>query len=187
MSFWVSDVGQLTGEAKDAFTQNFKIIPDDTRALARIMKFFLVERNGRQHYEIDWELVDGEFKGRHVFQKIHAFDADAKKKHRALNMMMLLYKTNSLQPKHNNAPTDADLMAFAGKICGIRIQEWSAPKEDGTMMEGNWVSEVHPPAGFKSSTGVKQEVVHTKTASSVDSAFSRNAPPVGAIEDDIPF
>lgn len=172
MSFWQSELGQLSGEAADAFTQTFKIIPDGTMAISKIAKFTLQENNGKKYYEVEWELCDGDFIGRHVFQKIHAFDQDSKKKHKALNMMMLLFKTFKLQPTSNAAPNNQDLLVFNGKTAGIKIQEWSMQREDGSIAEGNWVSEVHPSQGFKSETGIKAEVVHSR--SSVDSAFGRN-------------
>lgn len=185
MSFWTSELGTLSGEAKDAFAKTFKVIPDGTTAVAKIVRFYYEENNSKTYYAVEWELIDGDFKGQHVFQKIHAFDNDPKKKHRALNMMMLLYKMYGLKPDSNVAPNNKELAAFQGKIAGIKIQEWSAPREDGSMMEGNWVSEVNPAEGFKSETGIKAEVVHTRPG--VESAFSRNSQQKVETTDDIPF
>jgi len=188
MGFWKSELGQLSGEAADAFTQTIKIIPDGTMAISKIAKFTLQENYGKKYYEIEWELCDGEFKGRRVFQKIHAFDQDSKKQHKALNMMLLLYKTFNLKPTSSEAPSDQDLLIFNGKIAGIKIQEWSMQRDDGTMAEGNWVSEVHLPQGFKSETGIKAEVVHSHI--SVDSALGRNPRVKNEnldLDDDVPF
>jgi len=187
MSFWSSDLGRLTGDSQDAFARTYKIIPDGTMAIAKINSFCLVEKNGKNHYEVEWQLIDGDFKNQAVVQKIHAFDVDSKKKHRALNMLMLLFKMYGIKPATNAAPTDQELAVFQGKLAGVRIGEWSMPKDDGTMMEGNWVSEVHPAEGFKSETGIKLEVTHTR--SSVDSAFSRNERSINPEidSDDIPF
>ena len=73
MSFWQSELGKLTGDAQDAFAKTFKVIPDGTAALAKITGLYLSDNNGKKHFEIDWQLVDGDFKNQHVFQKIHAF------------------------------------------------------------------------------------------------------------------
>lgn len=188
MSFWSSNLGALSGLAEDAFTKTFKVIPDNTTAGAKIERFRQRDHKGNKYYEVDWVLTDGEFKGLHVFQKIHAFDADEKKKHKALNMMMYLYKLYNLSPKSNNPPTDDELKVFIGKYAGLRIQEWSAPKEDGSgMMSGNFISEVHSYEGFKSETGVKLEVVHNP-GNPLETAFNRN-PRVSndPLNDDIPF
>lgn len=173
MSFWHSAMGELTGKAEDAFAKIFKTIPDNTTALAKIEKFVLDEHNGKRQYEINWVLTSGDYRGQHVFQKIHAFDPDPKKRHRALNMLMLIYTMFNMKPIDSNPPQNAELLAFVGKTAGIKIQEWSMQKEDGSgLLEGNFVSEVHPAMGFRSETGVKLEVTHQFP---VESALTRNA------------
>jgi hypothetical protein len=58
-------------------------------------------------------------------------------------------------------------------------------RADGTLAEGNYISEVHPATDFKTVTGVKIEV----SKSPVDSAFSRQAAvsSQSVSDDDIPF
>lgn len=178
--FWSSEHGELSGKAEDAFTRIFSVIPDGTCAIAKIEKFTLKD----EQYAVDWLLTAGDFKGQHVFQKIKAFDKDSKKRHRALNMLKYLYSLYQIQPKHNNAPDDDDLRVFVGKFAGIKIQEWSMPKNDGPgFIEGNYVSEIYPAANFQCMTGVKAEVVH----SGVDSALTRNSRKQDVIEEDLPF
>lgn len=184
MSFWNSDLGELTGTADHAFARQIRIIPDGTTALAKILKFTNEDNNGKQYFNIEWELLSGDFKNQRVYQKIHAFDADPKKRHRALNMLMYVYKLFNLKPASSHAPTDQDLLVFTGKTAGIKIQE-TAPNENGKQY--NWVSEVHPPENFVSETGIKLEIVHTPSHN-IESAFSRN--PKGqnmSLTDDIPF
>lgn len=185
MSFWESEVGQITGKSADAFAKSFKIIPDDTQALAQIESFVLVDatRDKPACYEITWKIKDGEFIGRNVFQKIQAFDGDPKKKHRALNMLMYIFNLYKITPP-TSTPLNGDLMQFVNKIAGIKIKEWSMVRGDGTLAEGNYISEVHPAADFKTVTGVKIEV----SKSPVDSAFSRQAAVSSSVsDDDIPF
>lgn len=189
MSFWASDVGKLTGTAEDAFTPTFSTIPDDTMAIAKIEKFELQTHNGEQHYQIEWVLTDGEFKGRHVFHKIHAFDKDSNRRHRFLNMMMLIYNMFHVKPKDSNPPQNQDLRVFIGKHAGIRIQEW---EKDGKS--GNYVSEVHPADGFKSVTGKKMQATstHSHSEDKLESAFDRYnkqkaQQPADDLSDDIPF
>ncbi len=179
MSFWNSELGALSGKAEDAFTRVFSVIPDGTMAIAKIKSF----HHKDDVFEIDWELTAGDFKGQHVFQKIRAFDKDPKKRHKALNMLKYLFSLYQLALSHGNEPTDDDLKVFVGKHAGIKIQEWSMPKNDGGIMEGNFVSEVHAAANFQCVTGIKAEVVHNH----LETAFSRNAQPKDVIEDDLPF
>lgn|SRR3990167_52072 len=185
MSFWQSEVGELLGTPDAAFTKTFKNIPDGTMALGKILSFKKeIDQHKKEFYNIEWLLTDGDFKGQHVFQKIHAFDKDSNKRHRSLNMLMLIYKMYNISPKDNNPPDDQELMQFINKFAGIKIQEWSMEKTDGSgMATGNWVSEVHPASGFKCETGIKAEVVHTR--SNVDSAFSRNEKDI--LNEDLPF
>jgi hypothetical protein len=179
--FWISPLGELTGKPEDAYTRQFKQIPDDTLALAQIAAFTNEEHEGKKHLKIDWVLTDGDFTGQHVFQKLHVFDDEPKKRHRSLNLLMLMYKTYNLSPKSKDAPSNADLMVFKGKEYGIKIQ-LTEPNDKGKQY--TWVSEIHPVAGFKCETGNVQSVVHH-----VDTALSRNADSrlTEVLEDDIPF
>src|SRR5215217_3102831 len=129
MTFWQSDLGAITGDADDAFIKDFSVIPDGTMALAKIIKFSKYEdKNNNFYYEIEWSLVDGDFKGRKVTQKIKAFDSDAKVRHRALNMLKLIYVLFKVKPESANEPSDKELMSFVNKVAGIRIREWSIEK-----------------------------------------------------------
>ncbi len=95
------------------------------------------------------------------------------------------------KPTHADAPTNDDLRALNGKIMGIKIREYATPKSDGTgMLSGNFVSEVHPVAGFEIAMGEKMEIVESYPASTgLDSALTRNAKglPSNELQDDIPF
>lgn len=189
MTFWKSEMGEVTGSAKDSFTEASKTIPDGTKSFAKIDAFNLQKNSvsGEQYYNIEWTITSDEFKGRKVWQKIKAFDAKIESKHRALNMLKLIYNLFSVKPTHADAPTDKDLLAFVGKIAGIKIQETDPHKETGKQY--NWVSEVHSSQGFKTETGVKLVVTH-KVDRDLDSAFSRNRDHVSNTDmsgEDIPF
>lgn len=178
MSFWQSELGEIDGTPDSAFAQSMVIIPDGTRATAKIEKFTNSTRDGQSLLNIQWRLIDGDFKNRIVFQKIHVFDGEPKKRHRALNMLKLIYGLCGIKPVSADAPSDAFLAQFHGRMAGIVIQEWQANGKGG-----NWVSEVHPASGFVSETGTKLEVTHP-----IESALNRN--PRGAdmaLDDDIPF
>ncbi len=187
--FWYSDLGEISGKPEDAFAKSFTHIPDGTMALARIESFINAEYENNKYLSIDWLLIDGDFKGNKVNQKLKVngggpIDKDpAKTRHRALNMLKLIYQLFNISPKHNNAPSDEDLAVFLHKTAGIKIRE-TEPNKEGKQY--NWVSEVHNAQGFKSETGVRIEVVHTRD--NLDTAFSRNPKAKeDDLEDDIPF
>lgn len=196
MSFWDSELGEVTGSAADAFAKSFKQIPDGTMALARVESFINAEYQGMKYLNIDWVLTDGDFKGQKVSQKLKVIDADprdkdpVKTRHRGLNMMKLMYQLYNLKPKHTNVPTDADLVVFTGKEAGIKIRE-TEPNAEGRQY--NWVAEIHSTKGFQPETGISLVVTHTHTQNvpgQVDSAFSRNGGARVAdtdLGDDIPF
>lgn len=187
--FWDSSLGEVSGKPEDAFAKSFIKVPDGTMALAKIDSFVIGEYEGHKYLNIDWFLIEGEFRGAHVSQKLKVWgdtrDKDMEKgRHRALNMFKLLYQLYNIKPKHNGDPTDEDLSIFVGKTAGIKIRETEPDKETGNTY--NWVSEVHAAQGFKCETGVKLEVVHTRD--NLESAFQRNPKVTKDDEDeDIPF
>jgi len=194
MSFWDSEIGNVTGNAADAFAKSFTQIPDGTLALARIESFANAYYNGNKYLIIDWMLTEGDFRGQKVNQKLKVYgDPMAKDpikaRHRALNMLKLVYQLYGVKPTHANDPTDEDLSIFKGKVAGIKIRE-TEPNEQGKQY--NWVGEVHDAKGFKSETGVSVVVTHTHNAQGLmDSALIRNSrglnPNNQDLDDDIPF
>jgi hypothetical protein len=194
MSFWESELGEVTGSAADAFAKTFTQIPDGTMALAKIEAFINAEYNGNKYLSIDWLLTDGDFRGQKVNQKLKVYGDPmakdpAKARHRALNMLKLIYQLYNTKPKHANDPTDADLAVFVGKSAGIRIRE-TEPNDQGRQY--NWVAEIHEAKGFKSETGISVVVTHTRNNSSgqgpIDSALDRNQRLSNTdLTDDIPF
>ncbi len=192
--FWESEVGEVTGNPADAFAKTFTHIPDGTMALSRIDGFTNAEYNGNKFLSIDWTLTEGEFKGSKVEQKLKVFGDpmakdQAKARHRALNMLKLIYQLYNIKPKHAGDPSDQDLAIFVGKTAGIRIRE-TEPNDQGRQY--NWVAEIHDAKGFKCETGTSLTVTHVNTPTHVqgtlDSALSRNARTQDSeIIDDIPF
>jgi hypothetical protein len=195
MSFWESDLGDVTGKSEDAFAKQFTQIPDGTKALAKIESFTnqVHKESGFKYLNIEWVLQDGDFKGQKVQQKLKVYGGDtydkdpAKTRHRALNMLKLLYELFKIKPKHSNPPTDQDLALFSGKIAGLKIRE-TAPNDKGKQY--NWVAEVHPSQGFKSETGIGVAVIAHSAVSNysshkapMDSPFNSSAVDLS----DVPF
>jgi hypothetical protein len=197
MSFWESELGDVTGKAEDAFAKQFTQIPDGTKALAKIESFTnqVYKDSGFKYLNIEWVLQDGDYRGQKVQQKLKVYGGDqydkdpTKTRHRALNMLKLLYELFKIKPKHANPPTDQDLASFAGKIAGIKIRETEMNDKGKSY---NWVAEVHASQGFKAETGAGLPVIARAAVSSypsnkaTDSPFNSSAPPVYD-ESDVPF
>lgn len=176
-NFWESELGEVSGTGEDAYAKSFKQIPDGSLATARIENYAQDSFDGVKFFQIDWVLTGGEFNGQHVFQKIKAIDADPRDKnplrtrHRALNMMKLLYNMYDMKPASSGMPDDRELARFHGKIAGIKIQ-LTDPNHEGKQY--NWVSEIHPAMGFKCETGFKSSIPEYKAKlNQGDDAFSR--------------
>lgn len=192
--FWESDLGVITGSEEDAFAKTFKQIPDGTAALARIQSFINAEYQGNKYISIDWLLIDGDFKGQKVNQKLKVYGDPlakdpAKARHRALNMLKLIYQLFSVKPAHAGDPTNQDLSVFINKEAGIKIRE-TEPNDEGKQY--NWVAEIHEKKGFKCETGISVVVTHTNVQNkqnNVESAFNRQMalPVSNNIDDEIPF
>jgi hypothetical protein len=190
MSFWTSGTGKApSGLPQDAFIQDFSTLPEGTCADAMIKSFTLVEKENKfsnkndRFYEIKWKLVNGDFKGREVSQKIKCFDGKPEQIDRALNMLKLIMQLCNFKPSTAEAPQDLELIPMLNHILSIKIGEWSMPKADGGFMEGNFIREVWASGHLAAETGVKAEVVQRPT----DSALQRNANKMPELDNDLPF
>ena len=193
MSFWNSGSGAtITGRAEDAFISDFEIIPNGTQASASIKSFNLVEKENKytgandKFFNVNFKILDGQFKSREVGMKIKCFSGKPEQIDRNLNMLRLIMQLCDFKLTHDGEPTDIELGYMAGKIVSIKIKEWEMPKADGSgVIQGNFVSEVHASGAIPTETGIKAVVEH-KPTSSVESAFSRNAS-MPVLEADLPF
>lgn len=166
MSFWSG----IQGLPELAFTSDMNPLPHKTHVIAECQEVKIVEGD-RPNIEFKWKVLDGEFKGRLLWQKLYVFDLDKKKADKAKNMFMLLFKLNNLTlPKE--MPTQNDLYGFHGKVTSLLVGQYAIPKEDGTVMKGNYVMEAHP-SDYK-------PVIET--------AFSRNTKATESLANqDLPF
>lgn len=190
MNFWQSEMGEVTGRPEHSFARTFKQIPDGTMALAKINAFVNTTYKDNKTkqpvpcLEIEWLLTDGDFQGQKVKQKIKCFDKDPNSRHRALNMLKLLYQLFGVQPQGSDAPSDQALVSFLGKTAGICIRE-TEPTPDGKQF--NWVGEVHSPNGFVCATGFKLEVIRKPTTYGNAEPYHNSALDAPIADDDVPF
>lgn len=191
LDFWRSGSGELPlGTPESAFLRDFTTIPNNTMAIAKIVNFNNVTKENKYTGEIDkylhinWLITEGDFKKSEVSQKIKCFNGTPESIDRNLNMLKLLMTLCNFSPSHSGAPTDDDLKKMIGKTCGIKIREYSIPKDDGSKpIQGNFVAECHPSHGFECHTGIKLEPQINNTPYST--ALSRNPRNVNnSLEDD---
>lgn len=168
----------IQGDAEHAFVKSFTVIPDNTTAVAEIKAINIGEFNGEKAYEVTWKIIDGDFKGHHVKQKIKCWQTDEVKRNRAKSMLLLIMNMFQLKFAGNDHPNEFDLMPLHGKIGGIKIGYMMSPKADGTVGEYNFVREVHATEGFECKVGESPRI---------ESAFTRNAGVKRELEGDLPF
>ena len=202
--FWSSGTGKtLTGNAQDAFLADFGLLPNNTIAQAMIKSFKYVDKEGYQgaqdrFFLIQYKLIDGDFKGREVSQKIKCFDGKPESIDRNLNLLKLIMILCDFKPSHNGKPTDDELAEMNGKVISIKIREWHIGKDDGTIVPGNSVAENYEAGTVETETGLMltDEQIHRmafkttkpKPYEPEPSALSRNKKvDYSDLSDDIPF
>lgn len=138
MSFW-SGIEQ--NDSVDQST-NFEVIPDKTQLPVIISNVEWKEYEGERYINIKWEVIDGDFKSRIVFQKLKVFDK--KKDKRAKEMLAAIDKNAG--GKLFEAGVEPDDIVLATCLCHkmmrIMVGVWDI---DGKT--GNWVMAVSPGKG----------------------------------------
>ena len=142
MSFFKTSTGSaITTNGNAEIGGNAEPIPDNTQVRAIITEAKWDSHNGgTAHIKLRWDVVDGEYKKRVVFQKVHVEDADPKKRDRALTMLAAIdFNAGGKLLAKGEKPTDGDLMMnLTNKPMVIRVRIWET--DDGK--KGNWVSDV---------------------------------------------
>lgn len=139
MSFFAAEALE---EAKTgSFDGNsFEVIPDNTKALAIINSAEWREANefNAKHISLTWEIVEGEFKGRKVFQKIKLFETDKAKALKAQKMLIAIdANCKGAIVNAGVEPTQQGLQSLLHSPMYIMIKEYEM---NGN--KGNWVAAV---------------------------------------------
>lgn len=147
MSFWNTSDNQAIN-ATGSFESgggDFEPIPNNTQARAVIGEARWDDYEGDYFINLTWELIDGEHKGRKVFQKVRVRDDDSKKRDKALRMLAAIdANSGGGLMRVPTEPTDQDLsINLCNKPMIIKIMVWSMER-DGETKKGNWVSAVAP-------------------------------------------
>lgn len=149
MSFWNLSDGQQA-QQQSTFEMgggDLAPIPANTQLKAFAEEAKWEEHNGERKIKIKWDVIDGEFKGRKVFQNIKVCDADAKKRDKAIKMLSAI-DTNSGGGlmRAGREPNDMDLQInLCNKPMAILVQVWKITDDQtGEVKQGNWVGAVAP-------------------------------------------
>lgn len=159
MSFFTprSDM-KIDGSEKNANIGTFTIIPDGTTAPALIKSVELEEFDDGTHiYKATLSLQDGDYKGQNVFMNMKCFDKNPKKRDRAVNQLLRLYKLCHKKPEHSLAPKNEELMILRDNIIGIEVGQWDMDGKQGNFIRGTYPYD----ADFETKTG---EYIEPKTA-----------------------
>lgn len=170
MSFFSQEALQTTG----SFNSNsFETIPDNTKALAVITNAEWREGNeyNNKYISLTWDIVEGEFKGRKVFQKIKLFASDKDKVIKAQKMLIAIdANCKGAIAQAGVEPTVQGLSSLLHSPMYIMIKEYEM---NGN--KGNWVCAVS-----ERKRGAQQEQQQPSAP------VTGQEPPMD-FDDDIPF
>ena len=117
------------------------VIPDNTNCKACIEDIQWQTWEGDEFINAMWTVLDGDYKGRKVFQKIRAKDENIKKRDKAIRMLAAIDANSGGKLRESGKePTDEMLLkALSNKPMIIKVMVWEL---DGK--QGNWISMVSP-------------------------------------------
>lgn len=147
MSFWNLSDGQELQQQEhfDMGGGDMEPIPAGTQLKAFAEEAKWEEHEGVRKIKIKWDVIEGEYKGRKVFQNIKVCDTEAKKRDKAIKMLSAI-DTNSGGGlmKLGTEPSDMDLQIhLCNKPMALLVQVWKITDETtGELKQGNWVGAV---------------------------------------------
>jgi hypothetical protein len=135
---------------------DFEPIPNNTQLKAIIEEAKWDDYQGDEYISLKWSVIDGEFKGRKVFQKIRVLDADTKKADKAKTMLAAIdSNAGGALMKAGVMPDDMALsINLMNKPMAIIVAIWEMDN-NGDKRTGNWIKAVSPlntPAPVKKET-----------------------------------
>lgn len=100
---------------------------------------------GEQFVNVRWDIVDGEYKKRVIFQKIRVQTEDSAKRDKNIEMLAAIdFNAGGKLLASGEEPTD---MSMARNLCNtpmiLQLQVWETKTSDGSDISGNWVQAVY--------------------------------------------
>lgn len=145
MSFWkTSDNQQLDTTGKFEMAGGGEPIPANTELRVMATEAKWDEYEGERSIKIRWDVIDGEYKNRVVFQKVRVAEFDAKKRDKAIRMLAAIdVNAGGKLMALGREPSDMDLaQCLLHKPMWIKVQVWEM-----NYKKGNWVAAVSGGAG----------------------------------------
>ena len=181
-NFWETEEPISTTGEFEAGGGNFEPIPAGTQLIAAIKDAMIdnTDRDG-DFINLQWGVLDGEYKNRVVFQKIHVFSDDAKKAEKAKRMLAAIdANCGGALMKARVEPTgDSIRAALLAKPMYITVMVLeTVDNQTGKEISGNWVNAVAPMR--KGTTTAPAPATKPKQRASTP-------PPADDFDDDIPF
>lgn len=149
MSFFqLSDGAQLDNTGEFELAGNIAVIPDNTQVKAFIDEAKWDEYEGDRYVNIRWNIVDQEYNGRKIYQKVRVCDTDSKKRDKAIRMLAAI-DTNcgGNLMRLGVEPDDMQLsINLTNKPMLILLKVWEIKNDVTGVVEkdGNWVCAVAP-------------------------------------------
>jgi hypothetical protein len=179
-NFWETEEPISTTGEFEVGGGNFEPIPAGTQLIAAIKDAGIenTDRDG-DFIKLQWGVLDGEYKNRVVFQKIHVFSDDAKKAEKAKRMLAAIdANCGGALMKARVEPTgDSIRAALLAKPMYITVMVWEMEGDNG-FMSGNWVNAVAPMR--KGTTPAPSPATKSKQRAATP-------PPAEDFDDNIPF
>jgi hypothetical protein len=149
MSFFTLSSGSQV-ETQDTFDMgggDITPIPTNTQVKAYCEEAAWSEYQGDRYINLKWEVIEGEYKSRKIFQKIKVCDTDSKKRDKALTMLSAIdTNTGGGLMRLGQEPNDMDLQTnLCNKPMALKIMVWALEDaQTGEKKTGNWIGAVAP-------------------------------------------
>lgn len=161
-----------TGGTADSGGGNFEPIPDGTKLIAMITEVGWKEFDDDKFISIRWDVLQGEYKGRLVFQKVRVLNSNADKRDRQIKMLAAIDENSGgklagLGKSRMEDLSDHEMTkALSNTPMEIQVREWKIDKDrqgnplpESEIKKGNWVSAV---AGKNASRNANQKTEQPK-------------------------
>lgn len=132
-NFWGNT--QADGHFEDT---GFDPIPANTAIKCNINSAAWDEFQGDRFIAIDWIVVDGEYKNRHVFQKLKVLDANGNTAQRAKRMLAAIdFNAGGNLLRSGTMPDDGALAQnLINRIMWIKVGVWNYDGKTGNYVTG---------------------------------------------------
>jgi hypothetical protein len=139
MSFWSVSNGEISSTGEFEIGGELEPIPDGTNLKACIDEIGWESWEENTYIKARWTVLDGEYKGRKIYQKIRAQDSDQSKRDKAIRMLAAIDANCGGRLMQSGQMPDDGMMQ--GALCNIpmviKVAVWEINEKSG-----NWVSMV---------------------------------------------